>query len=173
MLFSTFFLFQKPLKAAAANLAMTKENHEGWESVHLDPNEGGVMGYKNSLEDFTLAHMSSVNISYGESMPPYYDHVKREYQVHVDSDDITLSASKQYPSDFQRMGKTIELQSFYTQKARIKDAKILKYREQIEIPTKFNFKDQELCGQAPFSLLTAIYESLGPIAPIHRNPRCV
>ena len=48
----------------------TDENHAGWDSVHLDPNEPGAMGYLGALEHFTLEHMATVNVSFDEDYYP-------------------------------------------------------------------------------------------------------
>ena len=61
---------QKPLPVAGLPLLKTQENHLGWESVHLDPNEPGAMGYLGTLEHFALEHVATVNISFDEDYYP-------------------------------------------------------------------------------------------------------
>ena len=70
---------------AALPLSHTSKNEDGWGSVHLDPNEPGVMDYVDQLETFAIEQMATVNISFDESYPPNFDHLRREYQMHVDS----------------------------------------------------------------------------------------
>ena len=55
---------------AALPLLKTDENHAGWDSVHLDPNEPGAMGYLGTLEHFALEHVATVNISFDEDYYP-------------------------------------------------------------------------------------------------------
>ena len=104
---------QKPLPVAGLPLLKTQENHLGWESVHLDPNEPGAMGYLGTLEHFALEHVATVNISFDEDYYPNFDYLRREYQTHVDSGEIAISASKHFPADFRaRYGKRYVLKVF-------------------------------------------------------------
>ena len=62
------------------------------------------------------------------------------------------------------------MKSHYTETALVKSDSLLAHPESIEIPTQLHFTDKELCNEAPFSLLTAVYPGLGPMAPTYRNP---
>ena len=89
----------------------------------------------------------------------------------MDSGEIAISASKHFPADFKaRYGKRLDLKSHYTETALVKSDSLLAHPESIEIPTQLHFTDKELCNEAPFSLLTAVYPGLGPMAPTYRNP---
>ena len=102
-----------------------------------------------------------------------FDWVRREYQTHVDSGDITISMSKHYPSDFvERYGNRLDLATHYASTALVKSRSLalLHPDTKIEIPTRLHFVDKELCQDAPFSLLTAVYSGLGPMAQTFRNP---
>ena len=43
--------------------------------------------------------------------------------------------------------------------------------EDIEIPSTFKFKNQSLCGNTGITVMTALYDGYGKMAPLRRNPQ--
>ena len=169
----TIYFFQKSIPATLTPLFPTEENEKGWQSVHLDPNDLNLLNYASKMENFALEHMSTVNTSYDEDYKPNFSFERREYQTHVEADNISISISKHHPKDFQKYGKEIDLKTHYKNHAVFQSTNLEQFKEEIQIPTTIHFTNNSECQDKPFSLLTAVYRSFGPNAPLLRNPKYI
>lgn len=75
-----------------------------------------------------------------------------------------------YPDKFIKYGQRVDIKEFYNQHPVNPSTNWLKYEEDIEIPTFIPFQNESRCRDKPMTILTTIYDGLGKMAPIRRNP---
>jgi hypothetical protein len=84
-----------------------------------------------------------------------------------------MSTIKVFPKRFSKYGDRLNVADFYANHPVASTNQWYNFLETIEIPTKWNFINNSLCQSQPFTLLTAIYDGYGKMAPVRRAPQLV
>ena len=94
-----------------------------------------------------------------------------EFVIHSENRGIVMSAIKVFPSRFARYGDSINIAEFYSNHPVASTNQWNMFLESIEVPTNWTFTNDTVCQGLPFTLLTAIYDGYGKMAPIRRAPQ--
>ena len=96
---------------------------------------------------------------------------RSEFVVHSDNRGIVMSVTKLFPSRFAGYGDSVNIAEFYADHPVASTGQWYKFLETIEVPTNLTFANDSVCQGLPFTLLTAIYDGYGKMAPIRRAPQ--
>jgi hypothetical protein len=96
----------------------------------------------------------------------------RDMTVHSHTSSFTLSATRVYPADLAaRAGENgFDVRTFYSAHESNPTEVWSEHPERIHLPSVMHFTNQSVCGEKPLTIVTAIYQGYGKLAPVRRNP---
>jgi hypothetical protein len=163
------------LGTASLPIADTTDNINGWESDMLDPDEEGASKLVKRLEKYSMLYLNSADISFDEDYPGYFSASDKMMMVHGDAPgSFTMTAVKLYPqrlANFAKDGKRINIKELAANNSISNFTAWERHAESLELPSQLFFTNQTSCGNNSFTLLTAIYDGYGKMAPLRRNPQ--
>ncbi len=153
-------------------LADTEDNIRGYNSVHLDPNEAGSSKLIDRFESYILQYMNSGNIKYPEDYPGVFSSKDDTIMIHSHDDSAyTLTMMRTYPAILNaKYGSRMDVKEVYANNSIVNTSHWHYHPESLEIPTYFNWTNNNKCFGKPVTILTAIYNGYGKMAPLRRNP---
>lgn len=172
---------------ASALLTGNVENKEKWDAVHKVPHEEGAPKTVRELENYMVAWVGSVNTSaenlntdgtgVGHWKTEYFDSGENTMKYATKAEDMVLNVDKipiqTMREDADGDGKPDDVRQYYPDYTGWEwdDAKALwdNLRDNFTVPTGM-YQDQEGCNNKPLTILTALYNGLGAVAPHRRNP---
>lgn len=90
--------------------------------------------------------------------------------VHSSTPAFTMSISKVFPDNLAKNGDRISVGEYYSQHPVNPDPLWLQHSESVELPSKISFTNDSRCGSQPLTFSTVLYNGLGKLAPLRRNP---
>ena len=156
---------------ASISLEDEHENIHGWESVVLDPDQEGASQLVKRIERYSMYYMNSADLREGENFDGFYDASKPMMMVHAHSSAITMTVAKLTMQGLKSFGGRIDVKKMASQNTVNNFTEWDNHNEYLEIPSTIMFKNESLCGNKSFTLLTAIYNGYGKMGPLRRNPQ--
>ena len=166
-----YFLFQTIFSVVGQALENTPENIQGFGSIHQDPNELGSISFVEKIEQYGMAFIGSTNIVHDENYPPFFSASEQDMTLHSSTPAFTMSISKVLPANLGRSGDRVNVRDFYAGHPVNPDPLWLQHEEQVEIPARIHFKNSSRCADKPITFMTALYNGLGKMVTLRRNPR--
>ena len=116
-----------------------------------------------------MSYLNSADLTEFEDYPEFFDAEHPMVMVHSHSPGMTLTAMKVPKEGLKPFGKRIDISKLAANNSISKFTDWIHHPEYIEIPSTWIFKNESFCNRNNITIMTALYNGYGKMAPLRRN----